>query len=434
MGHLAGSSLAHFRIEAALGEGGMGIVYRAMDEKLRRLVALKVLPESFAKDEERRRRFMREARSAAAVTHANIATVYEVGEADGQIFIAMELVDGESLRDRLEKGISVPEVVRIAREIARGLGRAHGKGIVHRDLKPENVMITRHDEVKILDFGLAKLREPTGASPGAAGADETTTNLTGEGRLLGTPAYMSPEQARGKEVDARTDVFSFGVLLYEMLAGDRPFVGQTTQDVITSVLRDTPARVSKLNSLVPAEVERVIERCLEKEPDARYAHGSEVLEALNAGVTEPRDSEAASTRRAASASTVSLVTPGPSPVGAKSKAMWQWGLMILGAVAAAGLGWGYIGRGSPGPSATRSPPLEQQPVPVSLPLPVPEAASPPPPSAGSEPSSEKAIPSATAAAAGTSKSPRPVVASPVSSSARAAPRPKSPDELFDGQK
>jgi eukaryotic-like serine/threonine-protein kinase len=296
------------------------------------------------------------------------------------------------------------------------------------------VMITRHDEVKILDFGLAKLREPTGASPGAAGADETTTNLTGEGRLLGTPAYMSPEQARGKEVDARTDVFSFGVLLYEMLAGDRPFVGQTTQDVITSVLRDTPARVSKLNSLVPAEVERVIERCLEKEPDARYAHGSEVLEALNAGVTEPRDSEAASTRRAASASTVSLVTPGPSPVGAKSKAMWQWGLMILGAVAAAGLGWGYIGRGSPGPSATRSTPLEQQPVPVSLPLPVPEAASPPPPSAGSEPSSEKAIPSATAAAAGTSKSPRPVVASPVSSSARAAPRPKSPDELFDGQK
>jgi eukaryotic-like serine/threonine-protein kinase len=277
---LVGQSLAHFRIVAKLGEGGMGIVYKATDEKLRRSVALKVLPDSFAQDEDRRRRFLREARSAAAVTHANIATVHEVGEADGHVFIAMELVEGETLRARLEKGLSVAESVRVAKEIARGVARAHEKGIVHRDLKPENVMITSHDEVKILDFGLAKLREEQAATASALEEQDTATQLTREGKLLGTPGYMSPEQARGQEVDARTDVFAFGVVLYEMVTAERPFVGETTQDVLTAVMRDTPKRASEKNPLVSVELDRVVERCLEKLRDARYANAQELLDPL----------------------------------------------------------------------------------------------------------------------------------------------------------
>src|SRR5579859_2511120 len=194
MGDLVGRRLAHFRIEAELGEGGMGVVYRATDEKLRRPVALKVLPESFVKDEDRRRRFLREARSAAAVMHANIAAVFDIGEADGQVFIAMELVLGETLRARIDQGLPLVESVKIATEIARGLDRAHEKGIVHRDLKPENVMVTPHGEVKILDFGLAKLREESAASLSVLEGQETAPELTREGRVLGTPAYMSPEQ------------------------------------------------------------------------------------------------------------------------------------------------------------------------------------------------------------------------------------------------
>jgi eukaryotic-like serine/threonine-protein kinase len=307
MGDLVGQSLAHFRIVEKLGEGGMGVVYRATDEKLRRSVALKVLPDSFAQDEDRRRRFLREARSAAAVTHANIATVHEVGEADGHVFIAMELVEGETLRARLENGLSVAESVRIAKEIARGLARAHEKGIVHRDLKPENVMLTRHDEVKILDFGLAKAREERVPTASALENADTETNLTREGKLLGTPGYMSPEQARGQEVDARTDVFAFGVVLYEMLTGERPFVGGTTQDVLTAVMRDAPKRASEKNPLVPPEIDRVVERCLEKLRDARYANGQELVDALGAALPEARVSEPSA--RKPSAPTVSLLTP-----------------------------------------------------------------------------------------------------------------------------
>jgi serine/threonine protein kinase len=439
MGNLVGRSLAHFRIDAELGEGGMGVVYRATDEKLRRQVALKVLPESFAKDEDRRRRFMREARSAAAVTHANIATVYEVGEVDGQIFIAMELVEGETLRALIEKGVSVSEGVRIAREIARGLGRAHEKGIVHRDLKPENVMVTRHDEVKILDFGLAKLREPSAAKPGAA-SEETTSNLTGQGRLLGTPAYMSPEQARGVEVDARTDVFSFGVVLYEMVAGGRPFVGQTTQDVITSVLRDTPARPSVQNPDVPTEIERVIYRCLEKERDARYASGQELLGALGTDVPGLRVSDPSNVvRKVPSAPTVSLVTPGPSTIGAKGAARWRWGIVVLGGVGAVGLGWGYVTRGASSTQGGATGAAPSQTEQRRAPAPGPQAAL-PTPSSGAGTSSESGDareepqPSATNPAVVT---PRPRVAPPVSagpSTTHAPARPKSPDQLFDTQK
>jgi serine/threonine protein kinase len=219
--------IAHFRIERRLGEGGMGVVYHAIDEKLERSIALKVLPRGFETEQELLGRFMREARSAAAITHPNIATIYDVGEADDHVYIAMELVEGLTLREHLrDDEPSVAECVRIARDVARGLGRAHEKGIVHRDLKPENIMISRRGEVKILDFGLAKLIEATDlasvAPPSPLAKTETDAQLSIEGRVVGTPAYMSPEQAKGETVDVRTDIFSFGVVLYELLAGTRP--------------------------------------------------------------------------------------------------------------------------------------------------------------------------------------------------------------------
>jgi eukaryotic-like serine/threonine-protein kinase len=390
MGDLVGQSLAHFRIVEKLGEGGMGVVYRATDEKLRRSVALKVLPDSFAQDADRRRRFLREARSAAAVTHANIATVHDVGEADGHVFIAMELVEGETLRARLEKGLSVAESVRIAKEIARGLARAHEKGIVHRDLKPENVMISRHDEVKILDFGLAKLREEQAATASALEEQDTATELTREGKLLGTPGYMSPEQARGQEVDARTDVFAFGVVLYEMVTGERPFVGETAQDVLIAVARDTPKRASVVNPLVPEHVDRIVERCLEKLRDARFANGTELLEALHAILSVPHASEATSARKGPSAPTVSLLTPEPSAVGIRSRARLRWGLVMLGGLAVVGLGLGYRARGTP--SASHAEPSVAASASASAPAPVATTLAdlPPPPTKVPEAATEYA--------------------------------------------
>jgi eukaryotic-like serine/threonine-protein kinase len=334
MGNLVGRSLAHFRIEAVLGEGGMGIVYRATDEKLRRQVALKVLPEAFQKDVDLRLRFLREARSAASVAHANVAAIHEVGEADGYAYIAMELIEGETLRKRMTKGVSVAGSLRIAKDIARGLGRAHEKGVVHRDLKPENVMITGREEVKILDFGLAKPKDDEAANVSSLGEADTEALLTEEGRVLGTPAYMSPEQARGEHVDARADVFSFGVLLFEMLTGERPFRGNTAIGMLLAASLDTPKRASELNPLVMEEVDRVVERCLEKKPEDRYANGQDLMEALDGILSGPHLSG-------------SLLTPPPPPMpslarGGRARA--RWGLLALLGVALAALVVGYRGR------------------------------------------------------------------------------------------
>jgi len=272
-----GRTLKQFRVISKLGEGGMGAVYRAMDETLQREVALKVLPESLAGDEERRRRFLREARSAAAVTHPNIATIYEIGEAEGQVFIAMELVLGDTLRERMEPGLTHGEAVRIAREVARGLARAHEKGVVHRDLKPENVMVTSEGDVKILDFGLAKLRDGNPNEVNATAA----TQLTMEGRVMGTPGYMSPEQAEGKsDTDPRSDVFSFGAMLYEMLAGIRPFRGTTAIAILYGVLHQEPAALDTLVAGLPPELLAVVARCLKKAPAERFASAREIVQAL----------------------------------------------------------------------------------------------------------------------------------------------------------
>jgi eukaryotic-like serine/threonine-protein kinase len=342
MGNLVGRSLAHFRVEAELGEGGMGVVYRATDEKLRRQVALKVLPESFAKDEDRRLRFLREARSAAAVMHTNIAAVFEVGEAEGHVFIAMELVEGDTLRARMKEGLSIGESLRIAQQIAQGVARAHERGIVHRDLKPENVMLGSRGEVKILDFGLAKLREERAATESAIEEAETETNLTREGRLLGTPGYMSPEQVRGQDVDARTDVFALGVVLYEMVTGARPFVGETTQDVLIAVVRDTPERASARNPQLPAQVDGILERCLEKQRDARYADAQELLDALGAVVSRlPTSATPANAGKVPEPPTASLVTPGASELASRRRTPRPWTILLAAGLAAAGLGVVY---------------------------------------------------------------------------------------------
>jgi len=276
------SRIAQFRILGVLGRGGMGVVYRAHDDTLRRDVALKLLPE--AGNDERRQRFLREARAAAAITHPNVAVVHQVGEDVGRIYIAMELVGGVSLRQRLESGPMEPEAaLEIAAQIARGLAAAHDKGIVHRDLKPENVMITADGTVKLLDFGLAKAvadRTPSGGTEAELARTETLVTSE-EGRILGTPQYMSPEQALAEPLDVRSDVFSFGVVLYEMLTGTRPFTGSTTRAVLVSVARDPVPPLRDRAPRVDEQTAAIVARCLEKAPGKRFANAGEVALALS---------------------------------------------------------------------------------------------------------------------------------------------------------
>jgi serine/threonine-protein kinase len=293
------TQLAHFRLNGKLGRGGMGIVYRAYDEKLDREIALKVLPGNFAEDPPRQRRFMREARLAASIAHPNVATVHEIGEASGRIYIAMELVSGTTLRRHIEAGkVPVPEAVRITKEIARGVAKAHARGIAHRDLKPDNVMVGPDGAVKVLDFGLAK---PTEVSPEPQAAEPAT--LTQEGRIIGTPGYMSPEQATGRPLDVRTDVFSLGVVLYEMLAGKRPFVGETSMDIVIATSRDPAPPLTN----VPADLAKLVDRCLRKDPEERYANADAVLAALDAVRATPDPTPARRLMMIAGALAVAIV-------------------------------------------------------------------------------------------------------------------------------
>ena len=287
---LVGHMLGRYRIEEKLGEGGMGVVFKARDEKLRRTVALKVLSDGVVNDPDRRRRFLREARLAASLTHPNIATVHDVGETDdGHIYIAMELVTGPSLRRRLESGaLGASTAVRIAKDLTRALIKAHKVGIVHRDLKPDNVMVSDELEVKVLDFGLAK---PVAKPVEREEPRELASLVTEDGRVVGTPGYMAPEQAAGRAVDARTDIFAVGVVLYEMATGERPFRGESAMDVIIATARDEPARPSSVASVaseVGSALDRVILRCLEKNADARYADAAELMDALEA-IGEAKD-------------------------------------------------------------------------------------------------------------------------------------------------
>ena len=281
---MIGRSLFHYRIESQLGQGGMGVVYRALDTKLNRPVAIKVLPPEAVADPARKKRFVQEARAASALNHPNIITIHDIDTAEGVDFIVMEYVPGKSL-DRVipRRGMPLGEVLQYAIEIADALAGAHAAGIVHRDLKPANIMVTDKGHVKVLDFGVAKLVERGAANESAA--TRTAPAQTEEGTIVGTAAYMSPEQAEGKPVDARSDIFSFGVVLYEMVTGRRPFQGETKMATLTAILHTEPQPVSEAAEGVPRELERVIAYCLRKDRNRRLQHMDDikiVLEGLKA--------------------------------------------------------------------------------------------------------------------------------------------------------
>ncbi len=266
-----GRTISHYQILEQLGQGGMGVVYKARDLRLDRLVALKVLPPDSVRNPERRKRFVQEAKSASALNHPNIVAVHDIDSAAGVDFIAMEFVEGRTLDDLIgRKGLPLGQALGYSVQIADALSRAHAAGIVHRDLKPANIMVTPEGRVKVLDFGLAKLVEPEGSSDETPTLTASEEKITKEGKIVGTLAYMSPEQAEGKPVDARTDVFSFGAVLYQMLTGERPFHGTTQLELATALLREDPKRPSVLREALPPEVERVVLRCLRKGPGRRW--------------------------------------------------------------------------------------------------------------------------------------------------------------------
>ena len=287
----AGTRLGHYEILALLGAGGMGEVYRARDEKLKRNVAIKVLPASFTQDAERMRRFEQEAQTAGGLNHPNITSVYELGEHEGSPYIVQELLEGETFRSRLAGGaLPVRKATDYAIQVARGLAAAHEKGIVHRDLKPENLFITKDGRVKILDFGLAKLTQADGAV-GPQTNLPTAPPATEPGMVMGTLGYMSPEQVKGKSADARSDIFSFGAILYEALSGSRAFHRDTAAETMSAILREDPPDLSATNKSVQPGLERVVRHCLEKNPEERFHSAHDLafdLEALSGTSSTPR--------------------------------------------------------------------------------------------------------------------------------------------------
>ena len=268
----AGTHLGRYEIRSKIGEGGMGEVYRARDEKLNRDVAIKVLPTSLSQDQDRLRRFEQEAQAAGALNHPNILAVYDVGTHDGAPYIVSELLEGEELREQLNDGL-LPQrkALDYAQQIAQGLAAAHERGITHRDLKPENLFVTTDGRVKILDFGLAKLRPLRNET--VSSEIDTRKQITDPGTVMGTVGYMSPEQVRGHEADHRSDIFSFGAILYEMLSGQRAFRRDTMAETMTAILKEEPPELSETNAKISLPLEKIVRRCLEKKPEGKISFG-----------------------------------------------------------------------------------------------------------------------------------------------------------------
>src|SRR5271168_290709 len=315
MGLTAGTKLDGYEILDLLGAGGMGEVYRARDSVLKRDVAIKVLPSFVSNDPDRLHRFEQEAQAAAALNHPNILAVHQFGVFEGAPYLVSELLEGGTLRQVVQRGpMPVHKAIDLAVQIAHGLEAAHEKGIVHRDLKPENLFVTKDGRVKILDFGLAKLKQH---QPDPDGAAPTITQKTGPGMVMGTAGYMSPEQVRGKAVDHRTDIFAFGAILYEMLTSKRAFQRATSAETMTAILNDDPPSISQIVQTTPPGLQRVVHRCLEKNPEQRFYSAHDLAFALEA-----------------------LSDSGSSPVnvidrGGRSR--WAWTAAAAAVVALAGL-------------------------------------------------------------------------------------------------